>query len=173
MAYIASDSSRRLFLAACAVALQCLLAPFSTPASAGPVEQGALLPPYSLVYDSARDPASDFDLALRAAKEADRRVLIMVGGDWCVWCFLLDRHLGLEQEASEAIYGGFVVLRVYYGDDNTNQSFLSRFPDFELFPHFFIVESDGRVVASIDADVLIADARYDTGLIKAFAKRWH
>lgn len=173
MTSIASDSFPQRALAACAVVMLWLCGLFSLAATAEPVVQDApALPPYSLVYDPARDPASDFGLALRAAREGGRRVLVMVGGDWCVWCFLLDRHLGMEQEAAEAIYGGFAVLRVYYGDDNTNQSFLSRFPDFELFPHFFVVESDGRVLASVAADVLIAEARYDTGLIKAFAERW-
>ncbi len=128
---------------------------------------------YSLRFDATRDPARDLRRALAAAAASDKRVLVMVGGDWCVWCFLLDRHLRSDAEAARTLYGEFELLRVYYGDDNTNEAFLAAFPEFELFPHFFVVETDGHVLASVDADVLIADAKYDTGLIHRFAAAWH
>jgi len=41
-----------------------------------------------------------------------------------------------------------------------------------MFPHFFVVETDGRVLASVTADVLIADAKYQTALIRSFVKHW-
>lgn len=128
---------------------------------------------YSLAFDATRDPARDFDRALAAAAAHGKRVLVMVGGDWCVWCFLLDRHLRTDAEAARLLYGEFELLRVYYGEDNTNESFLAEFPSFEMFPHFFVVEADGQVLASVDADVFIADARYDTGRIRGFAVSWH
>ena len=130
------------------------------------------LPAYATIFDAGRDPQADLDAARTAAAAAGRRVLVMVGGDWCVWCFLLDRHLKMDPEAARLFYGGFEVLRVYYGDDNTNQDFLARFPEFHLFPHFFVVDSAGGVLASIDADVIIGDARYDTALIRALVNQW-
>ena len=130
------------------------------------------LPVWSVSFDVRRDPAADLALALAAAKEHHRRVLVMVGGDWCVWCFLLDRHFREDPEAARLFYEGFEVLRVYYGDDNPNKAFLAGVPDFEMFPHFFVVETDGRVLASVTADVLIADAKYQTALIRKFATHW-
>lgn len=130
------------------------------------------LPAYATVFDAGRDPQADLEAARAGAASAGRRVLVMVGGDWCVWCFLLDRHLKMDPEAARLLYGGFEVLRVYYGDDNTNQDFLARLPEFHLFPHFFILDSAGRVLASIDADVIIGDARYDTALMRKLVNQW-
>jgi len=127
---------------------------------------------YARRFDVRRDPGADLGAALAAATAAGRRVLVMVGGDWCVWCFLLDRQLGLDPEAAALFYGGFEVLRVYYDEDNTNQAFLTHYPDFRLFPHFFVLERDGRLLASVPADVLIRDAKYDTGLIRDFVAAW-
>lgn len=148
-------------------------------ATAGDVEEARAaaavvpgLPEWSVTFSAGRDPAADLKLALAAAREHERRVLVMVGGDWCVWCFLLDRHFREDPEAARLFYEGFEVLRVYYGDDNPNKAFLDGFPDFEMFPHFFVVETDGRVLASVTADVLIADAKYQTALIRSFAKHW-
>lgn len=130
------------------------------------------LPPYAVTFDARRDPAADLQLALAAARKDHKRVLVMVGGDWCVWCFLLDRHFREDPQAAQIFYDGFEVLRVYYGDDNTNKAFLARFPDFDMFPHFFVVETDARVLASVPADVFISDAKYQTALIRKFAERW-
>ena len=156
-----------------------LLCAAALPAHAGDVAEAAAaaaaipgLPPYAVTFDAKRDPSADLDLALAAAKKSHRRVLVMVGGDWCVWCFLLDRHFREDPEAARIFYGGFEVLRVYYNDDNPNKAFLARFPDFEMFPHFFVVETDGHVLASVPADVMISDARYQTALIRKFADHW-
>jgi len=136
-------------------------------------EQPAYLPAYSRVFDTARDPQADYALALEAARGRQQPVLIMVGGDGCVWCFFLDRHLNMDAEAAELFYGGFEVLRVFWGEDNTNAQFLSRFPDFRLFPHFFVVAPSGELKGSVLADVLIRNARYDNELIRAFVDRWN
>ena len=130
------------------------------------------LPAYSTRFDASRNAEADFAAALKSAAENHRRVLVMVGGDWCVWCFLLDRHLRADPEAARLMYSGFEMLRVYYNDDNKNEAFLKRFPDFTMFPHFFVVETDAQVLASVPADIFISDAKYNTALIRAFVDRW-
>jgi thiol:disulfide interchange protein len=127
---------------------------------------------YSLRFDRARDPDIDIQSARAAASAAGRNILLVVGGDWCVWCFLLDRHFSKDAEAAHSWYGAFEVLRIYYGEDNRNTKFLSHYPDFELFPHFFIVAADGRVLGSSTADVLIRDAKYDNALMREFIRQW-
>jgi thiol-disulfide isomerase/thioredoxin len=130
------------------------------------------LPAYSLAFDPERDAESDLQAARVAAKANGRNVLVIVGGDWCVWCFLLDRHFSRDAEAARVWYGAFEILRVYYGEDNPNARFLSRYPDFHLFPHFFILADDGRVLGSSTADVLIKDAKYDNELLARFIRQW-
>jgi thiol:disulfide interchange protein len=129
------------------------------------------LPDYSFRYDAARDPSADLETALAAAQK-HRRVLVMVGGDWCVWCFFLDRQLDQDRAMAALFYGGFEVLRVYYNEDNKNREFLAKFPDFTMFPHFFVVDPDGRVAGSVVADVLIRDAKYDPELLARFVEQW-
>ncbi len=134
-----------------------------------PVEE---LPDYSFRYDATRDPSADLETALAAAAQQHRRVLVMVGGDWCVWCFFLDRQLDQDRAMAALFYGGFEVLRVYYNEDNKNREFLAKFPDFTMFPHFFVVDPDGRIAGSVVADVLIRNAKYDPELLKRFVDQW-
>ncbi len=130
------------------------------------------LPGYSFRYNAASDPSADLETALAAAAQKHRRVLVMVGGDWCVWCFLLDRQFDRDRNMAADFYGGFEVLRVYYNDDNKNREFLARFPDFTMFPHFFVVDPDGHVSGSVVADSLIRDAKYDAQLLHRFVEQW-
>jgi hypothetical protein len=41
-----------------------------------------------------------------------------------------------------------------------------------MFPHFFVVDPDGRVAGSVVADVLIRDAKYDPELLARFVEQW-
>ena len=130
------------------------------------------LPDYSFRYDAARDPSADLDTARAAAAQKHRRVRVLVGGEWCGGCLFLDRQLDQDRARAAVFYGGFEVLRVYYNDDNKNRAFLARFPDFTMFPHFFVVDPDGRVAGSVVADVLIRDAKYDPELLARFVEQW-
>lgn len=158
-----------LRMSLCLAVLVCATEAFATTRFQPPVDG---LPDYSFRYDAARDPAADLEIALTAAAQKHRRVLVMVGGDWCVWCFFLDRQLDQDRAMAALFYGGFEVLRVYYNEDNKNREFLSRFPDFTLFPHFFVVDPDGRVAGSVVADVLIRNAKYDPELLRRFIEEW-
>ncbi len=158
-----------LRLCVCAIALIAAPAVLAATRFEPPVEG---LPDYSFRYDATRDPVADLEVARAAAASKHRRVLVMVGGDWCVWCFFLDRQLDQDRAMAAVFYGGFEVLRVYYNDDNRNRDFLAKFPDFTMFPHFFVVDPDGRVAGSVVADVLIRNAKYDPELLARFVEQW-
>jgi Thioredoxin-like len=55
-------------------------------------------------YDPKRDPDADLAKALAEAKRTGRNVL-MVGGDWCDWCQVMDKffaaHADVRAGASE------------------------------------------------------------------------
>src|ERR1700686_5738668 len=42
-------------------------------------------------YDPKRNPSADLAKALAEAKRTGRNVLLVVGGDWCSWCQVMDK----------------------------------------------------------------------------------
>ena len=44
---------------------------------------------YNKNYDPKRDPFYDFELAPQDAVAQNKQILIVLGGDWCSWCFRL------------------------------------------------------------------------------------
>lgn len=131
------------------------------------------LPIYSTVYSPNHDPEADLDFALKDAEESSRRVLMMVGGDWCPWCRALDKFLQEDNPDLNAyLHNNYVVLKVFYGKENYNRNFLSGFPLMTGTPHFFVLEADGSLVHSQQTEVLEKGRSYDALKIKAFLEKW-
>ncbi len=130
------------------------------------------LPAFSLVYDPKRNPFTDGARAIQLAKASNRRVLILVGGNWCGWCKKMDRFINSDPEVYKALHSRFVLLKVNYSDENKNEKFLSTFPKYLGFPHFFVADRNGRVIHSQDTTQLLDNDNYSKSLFLQFLARW-
>ena len=140
---------------ALALALGMALATASLPLAAGAADLGPAAPTPApaggspaavLRYDAARDAAADIDRALGAAAASGRRVLLIVGGDWCKDCRELDALLAREPALAQARDARFVPVKVYVGSDNRNEAVLARYPKLNWVPT--LIELDARGVAT-------------------------
>lgn len=134
--------------------------------------RAAGLPPYSLIYDPARNPFSDSRAALDLARQSGRRVLIELGGGWCRWCQLLDRFLSDNQEVRQALQRRFVVVKINVSDANGNADFLAGLPPLPGYPHIFVARRDGHIIHSQDTAELLENGRYSQQRVLAFLERW-
>lgn len=87
-------------------------------------------------YDPKRDPEKDLAMARAAASKAHKRILVEVGGDWCIWCKYLDKFFDDHPDLREQRDANYVVLKVNMGPQNENSAFLGRFPGFPPTPTF-------------------------------------
>lgn len=101
-------------------------------------------------YDPAANPASALNTALDQAKTSHRKVLVIAGGDWCRWCLILNSFWDKNPEVKAELDRTFVVVKVYFGEDNTNDSFFSKLPRAKGYPHFWVMSPDGVTMHSID-----------------------
>src|SRR5262245_57567014 len=122
-------------------------------------------------FDPARDPAKDVAAAAAAAKSEGKRVLLDVGGEWCVWCHMMDDFIAANPEVRAAVDANYVVVKVNWSPQNKNQAFLSTLPPVKGYPHLFVLDADGRLVHSQDTDVLELGRGYDKAKFLAFLKR--
>lgn len=164
------SSLLRRSLLALPVAAGLLSAAF-TPAMAG---AGAV---WSEKFDPARDPAADLKQALAEAKASGKRVLIDVGGDWCIWCKLLDGTFASNADLAAQRDAAFVTLKVHYDAKvNQNKAFLSQYPAVAGYPHLFVLDSDGKLLHSQDTGALELPADqgkgHDVAKIRAFLTEW-
>lgn len=123
-------------------------------------------------YSPRANPYRDLEQAIERASAENKRILIVVGGDWCVWCEILDRFLARDADARVAFEGSFVMLKVHMSSQNENIAFLSGFPDSVGYPDFFILDSNGAYLGRQQTNVLEGTGDYDRARMLAFARRW-
>ena len=123
-------------------------------------------------FDPGRDAAKDIRLAVEEARMSGRRVLLDVGGDWCIWCRRLDTLFTAHRELAEYRDAHYVVVKVNWSKENRNEGVLSRYPRVSGYPHIFILGSDGSLVHSQNTGDLEKGKGHDPEKVMAFLKKW-
>ena len=124
------------------------------------------------MYDDKRDPAQDLQAALQEAARTKRKVLLEVGGDWCIWCHIMDNlfdsHPGLKSFRDEH----YVRVKISFSKENPNDKFLSHYPAIPRYPHFFVLDSAGKLVCSQDTGKFEHGRSYNVKKVSAFLKKY-
>ena len=151
-------------LAALAVAAASALAA-DAPKQAGP-------------YDPSLDGVKQLQEAARLAAAQHRRVLVIVGGNWCKWCRALDGVLHESAQLRDELDRRYEVVHLNWSKENKNAAAMKRLghPEELGFPSFVVAtpalevlikQETGRF-EKVDADRL----GYDTATLLEFLKEW-
>lgn len=128
---------------------------------------------FASVYDPKRDPQKDLELAQSAAAQAHKRILMEVGGDWCIWCKRLDQFFTQNTDLRAARDANFVTLKVNMSPQNENYAFLHRFPEIPGYPFIFILDANGNLLGTENTDDLEnGSSGYDPSRVKKFLSTW-
>jgi len=123
-------------------------------------------------FDPSRDALKDIELAILEAKRTNRRILLDVGGEWCIWCHRLDTMFIKNPNVDKFLHDNFVVVKVNYSKENKNEEFLSQFPKIPGYPHIFILDKDGKLLKSKSSGDLEKGKGHDPKVVLAFLKKW-
>jgi len=126
----------------------------------------------ALRFDPARDAAADIKAAVAEAARTHRRVLIDVGGEWCIWCHRLDSLYATHPDLSAYLTKHYVLVKVNYSKENKNEQVLSQYPKIPGYPHYFVLDNDGKLLHSQDTGALEAGKGHDPVKVLAFLKEW-
>jgi len=159
------------FLAAFSLLLVLLI---PLPASAKRNQRAALppAPKAAATYDEARDPAKDLQEAIAEATKVKKRILLEVGGDWCVYCNIMDQTFDSHAQLRKNRDTNYVTLKVNYSKENPNQEFLSKYPKIADYPHFFVLDSNGVLLHSQPTHPFEHGNKYKVGKIDEFLSKW-
>ena len=136
---------------------------------AGCLREDSALPKW---YDPLRDPGSDLQVAVELAQQSEKRVLMVVGGDWCKWCHFLRDFLDQHSEINEDLHDHYVMLKVNFSPENKNEAFLSNYPAIPSYPHISILDANSALLHSQDTSVLESGQSYDPVIMKDFLRKW-
>ena len=123
-------------------------------------------------YDPERDAEADIKDAVVEAQRTGKRVLVDVGGEWCVWCHTLDRFFEQNPKLLEYREQHFVMVKINYSPENKNEKLLSRYPQIPGFPHLFVLDEKGKLLHSQDTSELEEGKSYNLEKLSSFLKNW-
>jgi thioredoxin-related protein len=124
-------------------------------------------------YDAAANPSVMLRNALADAQASGRKVLVIAGGDWCRWCMALEAFVARNADVKAALNKTFVPIEVYVGEKNANTEFLAALPKAKGYPHFWVLDSDGKLLQSVDTGPFENGAGgYDKARFLRFIGRW-
>ena len=123
-------------------------------------------------FDPKRDPVKDLEAAVVKAKKENKRILLDVGGEWCGWCKLLDQYFIDKKEIGTYLKQNYVVVKVNYSPENENKPFLSKYPKIEGYPHFFVLDKEGKLLHSQNTGLLEEGKGYSDSKMMEFLQKW-
>ena len=130
-------------------------------------------PKQDIGYDPRADAFAQLESAVAMARADNKLVLLVSGGDWCIWCHYLAAFLDREAALDAALHDVFVVQKIYVGNENMNKEFFARLPEAAGAPHFWVLSTAGEVLASQNTLPLEDGAKsYDKVKFRAFIEQW-
>jgi Highly conserved protein containing a thioredoxin domain len=128
-------------------------------------------------FDPARDAQKDIQDAIVLAKKSNKRILLDIGGEWCIWCHRLDSLFIQNKDLENYLNKHYVVVKINVSKENENKVVLSQYPKIAGYPHIFILNKNGQLIRSQDTGEweFPQDHPYkghDKAKVIAFLKKW-
>jgi len=123
-------------------------------------------------YDPERDANKDVQDAVGEANRTGKRVLLDVGGEWCVWCHRMDSFIEQNPELMKLLEKYYIVVKINVDPKNKNEAVLSHYPEIPGYPHLFVLDMKGNLLHSQNTSKLEAGKSYDLNRFMSFLKKW-
>ncbi|MBX7221479.1 MAG: thioredoxin family protein [Blastocatellia bacterium] len=123
-------------------------------------------------FDPARDAAQDIQSAIQEARRTHRRILLDVGGEWCVWCRRTDSFFAENPALQELRDKNFIWVKINFSEENKNEKVLSKYPKVAGYPHLFVLDEHGKLLHSQNTGDLESGKSYDLAKYSAFLQTW-
>ena len=126
--------------------------------------------PQNELYDPHADADQQIRIALSRAKQGKKRVLLIYGGNWCVWCKKLAECFANDNEIEVLLEREYEIVRI---DAMANEAILERFgtkPD--GYPFLTILDANGRVVTHQSTSDFVEEGKHVAVRVYAFLNKW-
>jgi thioredoxin-related protein len=123
-------------------------------------------------FDPHRDAAKDLADAIALAQSGNKRIVVDVGGEWCIWCLRMDKFMQGNEQIKTAVNSGFVWVKINYSEENNNKDVLAQFPKIKGYPHLFVLDKNGTLLQSQSTGPFEQDKSYSADRILDFLHTW-
>lgn len=121
-------------------------------------------------FDPKRDAGKDIQTAIAEARKSGKRILLDVGGEWCIWCRRLDTLFMQNKDLDDFLHKNYVKVKINFSQENENEKALSQYPKIKGYPHLFVLGSNGKLIHSQETGALESGKHHDPAKVLRFLK---
>ena len=99
-------------------------------------------------FDPAANAKKEIEDAIALAKKLDKRIILDVGGEWCIWCHRLDSIFIQNKDLEDYLNEHYIIVKVNVSKENKNEAVLSKYPKIPGYPHVFLLNKKGKLIHS-------------------------
>lgn len=85
---------------------------------------------------------------------------------------MLDGFVHKNEKVAAALHENFLIMKVNYGSKNRNEAFLKQFPKIPAYPHYLVLDSNGKFLHSQGTGELEEKKSYNEKVFLAFLRQW-
>jgi thiol:disulfide interchange protein len=125
------------------------------------------------IYDIRAAGTAQIAAAVRTATDEHKRVILVLGANWCIWCRRLHAAFENEPAVSRALKKDFVLVDIDVNNRNgvdRNADVIERYgnPVKGGIPAIVVLDSDGKKLMTKDTDELVDKGAYSASKIVSF-----
>lgn len=132
------------------------------------------------IYDEQAIASQDIDRAIATAQQSGKRVLLMFGGNWCIWCHRLHRLFNNDRTIHRVLEKNYVLVMIDVGKRDKNLDLNEKYgnPYQHGFPVLVVLEKDGSLLhtqetGSLEYTPQESNTRgHHPGRVLQFLERW-
>jgi len=122
-------------------------------------------------YDETFNPFDQLKKATKIAQKENKNILMVVGGDWCLWCRRLAKLFDENEELKKELKK-YIIINIHYSKNVKNEKFLNQYPKIKGYPHIFVLNKKAKLIHSQDTSLLEDGAGYDINKIVDFLQKF-
>ncbi|MFA6091581.1 MAG: thioredoxin family protein [Elusimicrobiota bacterium] len=107
--------------------------------------------------------------ALARAQSEDKRVLVVVSAESCIWCERFAHAVEADPEIKAIVEKSFLTVRL---DHRADAGLLTGYPPIDGTPHLFVLAKEGTLACSQATEPLESGKSYDREKLLSFFKTW-
>ena len=142
----------------------------TTESAASPEEEEDSRPK---IYDESADGGKQIAEALASAKQANKRVLLQFGANWCGWCHLLHQTFEKNDHVRKMLEADYVVVMIdAHGEHNSDVEKKYGNPTQHGLPVIVVLDADGKQLTIKDTVELEEGDHHDPQKVLEFLAEW-
>ena len=126
---------------------------------------------YEQPYHPEEDGYMRINQLLQQAKKENKKVLVQIGGNWCVWCLRFNHLVTTNPELKKILNKKYIYYHLNFSPENENEKAFKKYgnPGVQYgYPAFLILSSKGEVLFTQKSEDLEDGKGYNPKKVKKF-----